>query len=113
MKLTLAVYRGADVEKTYEADETAVTVGVVQDVFRMVEVDKLAYMDDPKVANEVTASLLRAFMDFLPVAKRLFPGLTDEEFGRCLPRDVGRIMLGVVTFAVGELMGASPKNRKA
>lgn len=113
MRLSLAVYRGADVEKTYEADETAVTVGVVQDVFRTVEVDKLAYMDDPKIASEVTASLLRAFLDFLPVAKKVFPGLTDEEFSRCLPRDVGSVMLGIVTFSVGELIGAAPKNARA
>ena len=113
MRFKLAVYRGADCEKVYEADETAITVGVVQDVFRMVEVDKLAYMDDPKIASEVTASLLRAFMDFLPIAKKVFPGLTDEEFGRCLPRDVGSIMLGIVTFSVGELIGATPKNAKA
>lgn len=114
MELKLAVYAGREVAKTYVADEQDLTVGICEDVLRMVDVDKIPAMDtDPAALQAVTASIIRAFMGFREVAKRLFDGLTDEEYRQCLPADVGAVMMGIVTYSLTCLMGASgPKAKR-
>lgn len=114
MELELAVYAGREVAKTYVADEQDLTVGICEDVLRMVDVEKLPMMDtDPAALQAVTASIIRAFMDFRTVAKRLFDGLTDEEYRACLPADVGAVMMGIVSYSLQCLMGASgPKAKR-
>ena len=114
MELELAVHAGREVVKTYVADEQDLTVGICEDVLRMVDVEKLPMMDsDPAALQAVTASIIRAFMDFRTVAKRLFDGLTDEEYRACLPADVGAVMMGIVSYSLQCLMGASgPKAKR-
>lgn len=113
MEFKLDVYDGREAVKAFVADERDVTVGICEDVLRMVDVEKLTRMDvDPEAAQAVTASFIRAFMQFREVAKALFPGLTDEDYRHCLPAEVGQVMVGLVTYSLNCLMGASgPKSK--
>lgn len=113
MEFKLDVYDGREVVKTFVADERDVTVGICEDVLRMVDVERLPMMGtDPAAAEAVTASFIRAFMQFREVAKRLFPDMTDEDYRRCLPADVGAVMMGLVTYSLQCLMGAAGPKAK-
>ena len=113
MEFKLDVYDGREVVRTFVADERDVTVGICEDVLRMVDVERLPMMGaDPAAAEAVTASFIRAFMQFREVAKRLFPDMTDEDYRRCLPADVGAVMMGLVTYSLQCLMGAAGPKAK-
>lgn len=115
--MALTVYEAGDPVKTYEADETALDVGVCMDVLRLVRADVLLGGGE-EAEGEIVRQVVAALFEFTPIVKRVFPGITDEEYRRCLPRDVGAVMLGIVTFAMTELMqvggsaGPSKKTRR-
>ena len=101
--MALTVYEAGNPAKTYEADETALDVGVCMDVLRLVRADVLLGGGE-EAEGEIVRQVVAAFFEFTPVVKRVFPGMTDEEYRHCLPRDVGAVMMGIVTFAMTELM---------
>ena len=104
--LTLTVYDGMTKVKEYSYDPEFLTVGVCEDVFRLVDVDALLKADGDG-ASEVARNIVRAVMDFYPIAKRLFPELTEDEFRACLPRDVSALVMGIISYGLTQLAGAS------
>jgi len=113
MIYTLRVYKGKDVEKTYKIEDTFITSGVCMDVFRVVDVDTLVRAgSDSGMAIEMARSVIRAFMDFYPIVKEIFPDITEDEYRRTVPRDVGSLMMGIIQYAFGQLAHVeSEKNR--
>ena len=117
MRTALTIYENGQPAKVYEAGEASLTVGVCQDVLALLHAEEWLDAPDGSEAQDAAAkAILRAFMSFYPIAAQVFPGLTEDEYRRALPRDVGDVMLGIAVYAIEQLsgMGAgdSAKNRQ-
>lgn len=104
--LTLTVYDGMNVVKEYSYDTEYLTVGICEDVFRLADVDALLKTGGDG-ASEVARNIVRAVMDFYPIAKRLFPEMTEDEYRACLPKDVSALLMGIISYGLTQLAGAS------
>lgn len=116
MRMALTVYEDGKPGKVYEADDTRLTVGVCEDVLRMTRADLLMDSSSEDAQNQIAKAVLTAFMDFYPVIRQIFPGITEDEYRQALPREVGAVMMGIVAHSISELSqigaGDPQKNRK-
>ena len=111
MRMALTVYREGKPVKEYEADEARLTAGVCMDVMAMTRAD-LLMDEDADSRKEVARSVVKSFGEFGTVCKQVFPGLTDEEFRDCLPGDVAEVMWSIVSYALDQLSGVNPDQKK-
>ena len=115
MRTALTV-RGADgAEKAYEATDEDVTMGLCEDAMKAFRVDLMVGGDEGS-EREMTRALVQNLMGFYPLASRLFPGLTEEEYRTAKPREVVQAMRSLMTYAIeqlGTIMADQPaqKNR--
>ena len=82
MKLTLNIYEGKKIVKTYEADEFTLMTGVCEDIINVVDIDKLTNgkLDDKTLGIEVIKVVAKSFSKFKPFLQDIFVGLTDDEY---------------------------------
>ena len=116
MDLKLRVYSGKEVAKEYSTDEFFITVGVCEDVFRLIDVDALILAADghnAEAEKTVTRNIVHAFVDFYPIAKQLYPEITEDEFKHCLPNDVATVMWAVMRYAFEQLKGVDAEKNRA
>lgn len=114
MLMALRVYAGKEIVKEYSADEYAITVGVCEDVFRAIDVDALMMAaTDDKMAKDVARNVLKAFMDFYPIAKGIFPDLTEDEYRHCLPKEVSKLMWNILQYAFSQLNEVETEKNRA
>ena len=104
--LVLRVYDGPAEVKAYSIDTEVLTVGVCEDAFRIVDIDALL-AGDRDGSGDVARKVIGAIRHCYPVAKRLFPDLTEEEFDNCRPADVSAFLIGIVTYGLEQLAGGS------
>ena len=98
--------------KTYSIEDKYITVGVCEDVFRLIDVDSfMGIGTDEGMAREVARNVVRAFMSFYPIASEIFPDLTEAEYRNCLPAEVSAVMMGVINYAFGQLAGVSEEKK--
>ena len=114
MRTALTV-RGADgAEKVYEATDEDVTMGLCEDAMKAFRVDLMVGGDEGS-EKEMTRALVQNLMGFYPLASRLFPGLTEEEYRTARPREVVQAMRALMTYAIEQLgtimADQPPKNR--
>jgi hypothetical protein len=116
MRMALTTYEGGKPARTYEADETSLTVGVCEDVLRLVHAERWVDAgEDEQAQADITRAVMSAFMSFHPIAKEIF-GIPEEEYRKCLASEVGEVIIGIVTYSMEALMGVSqeaPKNGRA
>lgn len=112
MELKLDVYNGNEIEKTYTSDKFALMTGTCEDILDLVDIDKLkGSLEDEATILEVVKIVMKAFEQFNPMMKQVFPGLTDDEYRRTKIVDVAKVVIGVVKYTFNELFQvASAKN---
>ena len=118
MRTALAVRDADGNDKTYEADGSAVTMGLCMDLLQEFRADlMLGGAEDPEAAaRDLTRALMSGMVGFYPYAARLFPGLTEEEYRTADPAEAVDVMRDVLAYCM-ELMagiagGQAPKNRQ-
>lgn len=108
MEFRLNVYNGKEVEKTYVADDFALTTGTAEDILNLVDIDKLTGgLNDEGTILEVVKIVAKAFNQFNPLMKEIFDGLTDDEYRRTHIVEVGKVVLDVLKYTFAELFKAT------
>lgn len=114
MKLTLNIYEGKKIVKTYEADEFTLMTGVCEDIINVVDIDKLTNgkLDDKTLGIEVIKVVAKSFSKFKPFLQDIFVGLTDDEYRHTSIKEVAQVVVAVVQYTVSELfnVGGNSKN---
>lgn len=110
MDLKLNIYKGKEIEKTYEARDVELETGTCEDVLALVDIDKLTNIDEKSLAVEVLKIVTKALPTFKLVLKQVFDGLTDEELRRTKIKEVGKVIVNIVLFTLADL--ASFNNSK-
>ena len=95
MRTALTVRDADGNDKTYEADGSAVTMGLCMDLLQEFRADLLiGGADDPEAAaRDLTRALMSGMVGFYPYAARLFPGLTEEEYRTADPAEAVGVLL--------------------
>ena len=114
MNLKLNIYDGANVVKTYEANDFTLMTGVCEDIINTVDIDKLTSgkLDDKTLGIEVIKIVAKSFSKFKPFLQDVFEGLTDDEYRHTSIKEVANIVVQIVQYTVGELfnVGGNSKN---
>ena len=71
MKLTLNIYDGKKVVKTYEAEDFTLTTGVCEDIIKEIDIDKLTSgkLDQTALGMEVIKLVAKSFSKFKPAGR--------------------------------------------
>lgn len=111
MELKLNIYDGGKVVKTYTANEVNISFGVIEDVFELIDVDKLtAATDDVALMKEVIKVIAGAFSHVKTILREMFPDITEDELKRARMKDIAMILIDTFKFAFAEIAGlANPK----
>lgn len=75
-KISLNIYDGTKIEKTYTAEGYDLMMGTIDDFVELIDVDKL---DDEKA---IMGMIIKGYSHIKPLVMDMFPGMTDEEFKR-------------------------------
>ena len=114
MNLTLNIYDGKNVVKTYEAEDFTLTTGVCEDIIKEIDIDKLTSgkLDQTALGMEVLKLVAKSFSKFKPFLQNVFDGLTDEEYRNTSIKEVAGNVVKIVQYTVGELfsIGSNSKN---
>lgn len=114
MKLSLNIYEGKNIVKTYEAEDFNLTTGVCEDIINEIDIDKLTSgkLDDKTLGIEVIKLVAKSFSKFKPFLQNVFDGLTDEEYRNTSIKEVAGNVVKIVQYTVGELfnIGGNSKN---
>ena len=106
MNLTLNIYKGKEVEKTYTADTYDIMFGTIESVIEVIDLNKL---DDNL---ELGKMILKLLPQIKPLLKDIFDGVTDEEIKRTKVKELVPLFVEVFTYALDELssLGGNAKN---
>lgn len=107
--MKLNIYDKKKVVKTYEASEYDLCFGTVEDILNVVDLDKLAGADNKELLKAVCGLALRSMPTVKWLLCDIFPGLTEEEIRNCKIKEIARVLIDVVAFAVSQLGGDGKK----
>lgn len=120
MEITLNIYTSRalrEVEKTYTTNEFALSFGACEDVLAVVNLDLfeggIQALSDESKSVEIIKIVVSAFPIFKDILKNVFDGLTDDEIGRTKIADIAKIVVEIVKYSFGSLVGSigtKPKN---
>ena len=80
MQLKLNIYKGGQVEKTYEAGEFDIMFGTVEDLIDLLDMDKLGKdTSDMEFVTAIVRVVSGGKDKLKEILKEIFPELTDEE----------------------------------
>lgn len=103
MDLTLKIYDGKYVVKTYTADSIDFSFGVVEDVLDALKFEDMKTGDK----TEVAAMIVKCSKQLRPFLMDLFPGVTAEEIRNTRVQNLIEVFRGLYLYAVGELGAAA------
>lgn len=114
MELTLNVYDGKKVVKTYKANDFTLMTGTCEDIINMVDIDKLTSgkLNDQQLGIEIVKVVAKSFNKFKPFLQEVFDGLTDEEYRHTSIREVARNVMAIVKYTVQELFSVGGDDSK-
>lgn len=108
MEFKLNIYDGKTVEKTYRSNDFVLTVGVAEDILKLIEVDKFAgNLDDTATLIEIIKIVKGAFNSFNPMMKGVFDGLTDDEFARADIIEIAVVVIDILKYTIVQLNSAA------
>lgn len=108
MQLTLNIYKGKEVEKTYTADEYDIMFGTIEDLINLIDTDRLNRDEktDIDFVGAVAELLKGGFGQVKSLLKEIFPEVTDDELKHTKMKDVTLILVDVVKYGFAEMAGA-------
>lgn len=102
------------VVKTYSTNEIFVTTGIVEDIFKYVDIDTLLNKSTSQedLGKLILKIVVKGWSNFKEIILNLFDNLTEEEFRETRINEVASVILNVLTYALSSLnsIGTSEKN---
>ena len=106
MNLTLNIYKGREIEKTYTTDTYDIMFGTIESVIEIIDINKL----DNNL--ELGKMILELLPQIKPLLKDIFDGVTDDEIKRTKVKELIPLFVEVFTYSLNELssLGSNSKN---
>ena len=100
MKLTLKIYSGKKVEKTYEVETVDFSFGLIEDVLDVLDFEHMESKAD------IGVMIVKASKQLKPFLKEIFDGVTDEEIRHTHIQNLIEVFRGLYHYAEVELGSA-------
>lgn len=101
--MKLNIYKGREIEKTYNAENYDLMFGIVEDIMQIFNVESLQSNDDRELIKLVTESLPRLINVIKPMLKDIFYGLTDEELRRVKAVEVAEVVVEIIKYSFEQI----------
>lgn len=103
MDITLKIYEGKEVVKTYTVETIDFSFGVVEDVLDALKLEEL------KTGNktELATMIIKCSKQLKPFLMDLFPGVTAEEIRKTHVQNLVEVFRGLFDYATRELGAAA------
>lgn len=105
MNLSLNIYKGKAVEKTYTTDTYDLEFGTLEDLIAAVDAEKLDTLSKGKSDFETGKLILSLLPQIKPILKSIFDGITDEEIRRTHVKELIPVFVEAFKFAFSEING--------
>lgn len=103
MELTLNIYQGGKVEKTYTANEFDLMFGTVEDLVALIDLNAFTAGNEMEVAASVMKMLREGIGTVNHLLKEVFDGLTDEEIKKTKVKELVVLLVTLVKYSVEEI----------
>lgn len=109
MNLTLNIYKGREVEKTYKTDAYDLEFGTLEDLIAAVDAEKLDALSGGS-DFEMGKLIISLLPQIKPILKSIFYGITDEEIRRTHVKELVPVFVKAFKYAFSEINGLSDDN---
>lgn len=113
-ELKLKIYEKNKVVKTYKTSDVFVETGVVEEIFKLVDIDKLLNKSTSQedLGKMVLKVVVKGWDSFKAVILQIFDGITEEEFKHTRLNDVVKVIMAVLLSSLSSLneIGTDEKN---
>ena len=114
-ELKLNIYnRKGKVEKTYKNEDVFISTGVVEEIFELVDIDKLVSKTTTKeeLGKELLKVIVKGWKNFKEIILSFFDGMTEEEWKRTKINEIASIIIYILQEALSSLndIGGNEKN---
>lgn len=99
MNLTLNIYEGQNIIKTYTAETLDFSFGVVEDVLDALDFENMKTGSKAELAGVI----IKCSKQLKPFLRDLFPGVTDEELRNTRIQNLIEVFRGLYAYATEEL----------
>lgn len=99
MNLTLNIYEGQNIIKTYTAETLDFSFGVVEDVLDALDFENMKTGSKAELAGVV----IKCSKQLKPFLRDLFPGVTDEELRNTRIQNLIEVFRNLYAYATEEL----------
>lgn len=104
MVLKLPIYEEKQVVKAYTAETYDIMFGTVEDLIDAVDMEKFMSGNNNDLVEGVAKAIPKIFGMIKPLLKDIFEGLTDEEIKHTKVKDVAKVIVAIVKFAVSQVV---------
>lgn len=101
MQLTLKIYEGKEVIKTYTAETVDFSFGVVEDILDALDFEHMTNQ------TEIATMIVKASKQLKPFLMDIFDGVTAEEIRNTRMQNLIEVFRGLYQYAVNELGAAA------
>lgn len=113
-ELKLNIYNKKKIVKTYTTNDVNITTGIVEKIFKLVDIDKLLNTSTSQedLGKMILKVVIKGFSDFKIVIIESFEGMTEEEFWNTHFDEVAKVIMYILTNAISSLngIGTNEKN---
>lgn len=103
MEIKLNVYKNRQIVKTYTADAYDIMFGTVEDLFGVIDFDKIQSGTDKEIVVAVAQAIPKGFGLIKPLLKDIFEGITDEEIKKCRVKDIAAALINIARFSIADI----------
>lgn len=107
--MKLNIYEKKKIVKTYEADEYALTFGVVEDVANAVKVDEIKAGTDTEILTLAINLVMKSTGTVRDLMKDIFDGITDEELRKTTVVELAQVLVDIVKYTFAEIGRSLPR----
>ena len=107
--MKLNIYEKKKIVKTYEADEYALTFGVVEDVAEAVRIDEIKTGTDAEILKLAVNLVLKSTGTVRDLMKDIFDGITDEELRKTTVVELAQVLVDVVKYTFEQIGKTLPR----
>lgn len=106
-ELKLNIYNKKKIVKTYTTNDVNITTGIVEKIFKLVDIDKLLNISTSQddLGKMILKVVIKGFSDFKVVILDSFEGMTEEEFWNTHFDEVAKVIMYILTNAISSLNG--------
>lgn len=106
MNITLKIYEGKEVIKTYAAETIDFSFGIVEDILDALDLEHMSNK------NDIAVMIVKCSKQLKPFLKDIFPGVTDDEIRNTRMSNLIEVFRGLYQYATQELGAATASSAK-